>query len=205
MFLSALSTYAQTDIETCWKEMPDSIIPILNKTTRAELVALYKSKDTLGTSNALGGKTTISKLTPNFIEVELTKASSLQILLLQENDSTQILCMQKSFGSPVLESEMTFYSTNWARIDKSFGLPDTSNEKALMNIVPIENDSLSKEKAEELKSKLNPVMARTTLSENEGGTLTLYLDTVLLTEEEKNMFKNIKMQKSLKWENGFFK
>ncbi len=205
MCLSSISIYAQTDMETFWKEMPDSIIPILNKNTRSELIALYKSKDTIGTNNALGGKTKIKKLTHKFIDIQLTKASSVQILLLQENDSTQLLCMQKSFGSPTLESEISFYSTDWTSIHNSFGLPNLSNEDVLKSLIPIQHDSIENIKPIKLKSILSPIMARAELSENDGGTLTLHLDTCLLTEDECKTLKRAKLQKSFKWNNGLFK
>ncbi len=205
MCITSICIYAQTDMETYWKEMPDSIIPILNKNTRSELIALYKSNDTIGTNNALGGKTRIKKLTHKFINIQLTKASSVQILLLQKNDSTQLLCMQKSFGSPTLESEIAFYSTDWTRIYDSFGLPSLSNEDTLKGLIPIQNDSTGNIKLEKLKSILSPIMARADLSENEGGTLTLYFDTCLLTEDESKALKGANLQKSFKWKNGFFK
>lgn len=205
MCLSSICIYAQTDMETFWKEMPDNIIPILNKNTRSELIALYKSNDTIGTNNALGGKTRIKKLTNKFIDIQLTKASSVQILLLQENDSTQLLCMQKSFGSPTLESEISFYSTDWTSINCYFGLPNFSNEDVLKSLIPIQQDSIENIKPTKLKSILSPIMARAELSENNGGTITLYFDTCLLTEDESKTLKGAKLQKSFKWNNGLFK
>lgn len=205
MCLSSICIYAQTDMETFWKEMPDSIIPILNKNTRSELIALYKSNDTIGTNNALGGKTRIKKFTNKFIDIQLTKASSVQILLLQKNDSTQLLCMQKSFGSPSLESEIAFYSADWTSINCSFGLPNLSNEEVLKSLIPIQQDSIENIKPTKLKSILSPIMARAELSENNGGTITLYFDTCLLTEDESKTLKGAKLQKSFKWNNGLFK
>lgn len=201
----AVCSQAQTDIATLWKDMPDSIVPILNRSARTELVTPFKGADSVEVSNALGGKTKMIKLSNKFLDIKLTNASGLQLLLLTKSDSTQIICMERSFGSPALESEISFYSTDWTRIDNSFGVPNLNDAKLLKEVIMVRPDSISEAKSQSITNILNPLMAKAELSEANGGTLTLSIGTTFLTEEEKNLLKNGIWLKELKWNGVFFK
>ncbi|MBD5201610.1 MAG: DUF3256 family protein [Bacteroidales bacterium] len=62
--------------------LPAGVLEILTHETRRDLVDYARNDSTPALLNSLGGRSRILKLTPNFLEVKLTEASSMQIKVL---------------------------------------------------------------------------------------------------------------------------
>ena len=67
------------EMRQLWIEMPDSIVPYLNKSLRTELADYVTMKMKPEVVNSLQDTTRIEKFTNNYIRVHLNNASKLEI------------------------------------------------------------------------------------------------------------------------------
>lgn len=202
LLISVNSLSAKITMEEAWKSMPDSIIPYLNAGLRTEMIDLYNGGHATETKNILEGNSRILQVKADFAEIRLNSSAIMQLQLYDKLDSTQVICMIKTYGTPAVESEIAFYTTNWERINGNMGLPDMSDASLMANILTAKSDTMDIERYEELKGKLEPI---TVVAEIKAKDIVFTPVSVLLTKEEKNLIDQIILQKSFKWNGEIFK
>lgn len=193
---------AQTSIADVWKSMPDSIIPILNSNARNEILEMSKFGSAVTTKNLLGGDCKLITMTKNMIDVRLTEKTGVQLLTLEKADSTKLICMNKYFGSPAIDSDVTFYTEDWKK-DASISIPSICADEYFSSCsVSAAKDSCDSEYEFAI---LPPVTTAICLSDKDGGEILLTANAPLYVSTEKNENKRPKLQKSLKWNGITFK
>ena len=114
--------YAQ-QAKTLFVQMPDSLSPLFTEVNRADFIDFLESKMKAEVSNRLGGKSEMTKLTPDFIEIRTTAQSVWQMKLLPLNDSTKVICTVSTVSAPVSDSAVRFYTTSWEELSSDTYLP----------------------------------------------------------------------------------
>lgn len=95
--------------------MPDSVIPLLVKNRRLDLIDFYDARMEATVTNLLDGKSHLKTLTDDFVELSYTGASDVTMKLLAVNDTTDILCMVTTMKgkSTVSDSRIAFFDKQW--------------------------------------------------------------------------------------------
>ena len=88
------------EAKTCFKNMPDSICPLLSAVNRADFIDFLESKMKAEVTNSFGGKSEMTELSPDYIHVKMTPQSSWQMKLLSINDSTKVICVVATVCAP---------------------------------------------------------------------------------------------------------
>ena len=203
--LTAIQASAQTTVGDVWKAMPDSILPYFNSAARTEIIDVYKINKESKVKNLLGGESWIKDITDRCLEIQLNKVTSLQMQLLPTTDSTNIVCMVKTYGTQQKESEIKFYNTDWSKADGNFSLPDFSDRNRALEMLTQKPDTISEEKFKKLQALIEPAVVEARLDNKGNGTITFSISGLLLTKEEENELNCIKKQKSVKWDGKTFK
>ena len=99
------------EAKTCFKNMPDSICPLLSAVNRADFIDFLESKMKAEVTNSFGGKSEMTELSPDYIHVKMTPQSSWQMKLLPINDSTKVICVVATVCAPACDSHVKFYTT----------------------------------------------------------------------------------------------
>ncbi|MDO4949305.1 MAG: DUF3256 family protein [Bacteroidales bacterium] len=110
--LAVLSLHAQ-DMKNLFVNMPEAVAPLLTKVNREDCVDFLNSHMKAVVKNKLGGKSELQQLTDNYFLMQLTEVSTLQAKLLPLNDSINMLCVVKTNTSPIPDSTIRFYDTDW--------------------------------------------------------------------------------------------
>jgi hypothetical protein len=97
-------------------KMPDESILLLEEAWRKDIIDLYKSGKPAVLENTLQGKSVLKKLTDNYLLLETTERSTLEIKLLPLVNNTFILCAITTVYAPVADSKVEFYSTDWKQL-----------------------------------------------------------------------------------------
>ena len=63
------------EAKTCFKNMPDSICPLLSAVNRADFIDFLESKMKAEVTNSFGGKSEMTELSPDYIYVKMTPQS----------------------------------------------------------------------------------------------------------------------------------
>lgn len=103
-------------VEKVFVSMPDSLIPQLEEPWRKDLIGLYKSGKEARLENLMEGKSKLEKLTDDFIAVQVTERSRIEIKLLPLINNTHVVCLVQTVFGPTADSRISFYTTEWEPI-----------------------------------------------------------------------------------------
>ena len=128
------------DLRTLFIEMPDTLQPLLTNNDRRDMIDFWDARMSTPVVNRLDGKSRITALTDDFLSVELSRSSSMQIKMLNNVAGDTLLCIVNTVGAEAYDSRIHFYNSRWERVDGSkftmpsiadFFLPSDSVGKAL--------------------------------------------------------------------------
>ena len=113
----ALATQANAqEMRTIFTEMPDSIIPLLTYSNRADCVDFLDAKMKARVTNRLDGQSELLQLTPDYLKMKLTKHTQLQMKLLPRSSGDTIICMVNTVCAEANDSRIRFYTKEWKEI-----------------------------------------------------------------------------------------
>lgn len=204
--LAPLTAAGQSSITDAWKAMPDSLVPYLNANVRAEMADTYKPDANVPVKNLLDGNSTMTQLADGIATIQLNAATRMQMMLLHTPDSTNIICVARTYGEPAAESCVEFYTTSWQLLDGSYGLPDLSAPESLTQFLTEKPDTMDRQRFEETLKCLEPVTVTAELAViGNTPTVTLNVCSPMLTNREREELKATIKQKSFKWNGKIFK
>lgn len=108
----ALGMNAQ-DMTSVFTAMPDQYIPQLEHAWRKDLVDLYTSGKESRLKNTMNGFSTLKKLTSDYLLLQATERSTIEMKLLPLVNNTNVICMVKTVNGPVADSQVDFFTTEW--------------------------------------------------------------------------------------------
>ena len=195
IFLILLVTFSllplnAQNMRQIWLEMPDSIVPYLNRSLRTELADYVTMGMKSEVMNALRDTTRIEKLTDDYILVQLSNATKLEIKSL---DASTIAMVQTWCG-PLAESKLSLFSNNWE-------VKPLSIDVSPMFVKP---DTMSQQRYSELLDMANVTMSEMQLSVKDNS-LTIKYSVPLLSSTDKKEMQAILRQRKLNWNGTTFK
>lgn len=173
-----------------WLEMPDSIVPYLNRSLRTELADYVTMGMKSEVRNALRDTTRIEKLTDDYILVKLSNATKLEIKSL---DASTIV-MAQTWCGPLAESKLSLFSNNWE-------VKPLNVDVSPMFVKP---DTMSQQRYSELLDMANVTMNEMQLSVKDNS-LTIKYSVPLLSSIDKKEMQAILRQRKLNWNGTTFK
>lgn len=192
---------AQITMHDVWLEIPDSLTPVLNKNLRHEQLDFIDMKMPMSVKNLLQGESLLDTLTNDYLHVNLTASSELELKLLPLNDSTSVICMVKTFNAPAADSQICFFSTDWHPIVNTFGLEMKEWNVERFVVKP---DTMSQEKYDNIIHSINFKLLQAKLSSSDN-TLSLTMNVPIVNADNKEDLKRILKQINLKWNGVVFK
>lgn len=111
---SAISTFAQ-DMKVVFVSMPDSILPLLTKVNKEDCVDFLACDMKAEVKNRFGRTTELKVLTDEYLFLQTTPNSSMELRLFPVNDSTKVICMVKTVCASACDSEVHFYTSDWTQ------------------------------------------------------------------------------------------
>lgn len=195
IFLILLVTFSllplnAQNMRQIWLEMPDSIVPYLNRSLRTELADYVTMGMKSEVMNALRDTTRIEKLTDDYILVQLSNATKLEIKSL---DASTIAMIQTWCG-PLAESKLSLFTNNWEA------------KQLNIDVSPmfVKPDTMSQQRYSELLDMANVTMNEMQLSVKDNS-LTIKYSVPLLSSTDKKEMQAILRQRKLNWNGTTFK
>lgn len=115
---------AQTAVVDAFKSAPAAVFPLIDSSTRLDMIDYYNSPSNVGATNALSGRSRITELTPESMRIAMTSSSQYQIVALPMGNET-LTAVLTTVLTPAPDSKMTVYSSDWSKTvtDKVFTRP----------------------------------------------------------------------------------
>lgn len=115
---------AQTAVVDAFKSAPAAVFPLIDSSTRLDMIDYYNSTSNVGATNALSGRSRITELTPESMRIAMTSSSHYQVVALPMGNET-LTAVLTTVLTPAPDSKMTVYSSDWSNAvtDKVFSRP----------------------------------------------------------------------------------
>ena len=199
--LSISSAFAQ-DMKSVFISMPDSIAPLLTKVNKEDCVDFLAYDMKAEVKNRFGGVTELKVLTDDYLFLQTTANSSMEMKLLPVNDSTKVVCMIKTVCSSACDSEVHFYSSDWKQ--KLMTTDYLSKPEGDMFFLPV--DSPDEEYAL-IRKEANVHLMKASLSKEDVSLTFIYTTPDYLNKENKEKLEPYLRKEPvvLKWQEGKFR
>lgn len=197
----ALFVRAQ-EMRSVFIAMPDSIAPLLTKVNKEDCVDFLDSHMKAEVTNRFGGKSEMKMLTNDYMFMQTTPISTLEMKLLPVNDSTKIVCMIKTVCSSACDSQVHFYTSDWSKKLSGKDLLQLPLADAFF----LPNDSLTEESVL-IKKKLDMHLMKAMLSKEDTSLSFIYTtpDYLNKKDREKLLLYLRKEPIVFQWQEGKFR
>ena len=202
MLLTFATNMSAKSLNELWVSMPDSLMPMVNKSQRIEFLDLKNLGVKAEVDNLLGESCQLDSVTSDYLKLTTSPSSLYEMRLLPQTSGDSLLCIVRTFSAPEKESELKFYDQEWKELEGTSLLPSNLSDVSLyMQAMP---DTMSLERYHELQAMIEPQMFHLTWSED-GNELVSQLSLPLLGKEEKAQMLALLMQRKFKWDGEKFK
>lgn len=202
MLLTFATNMSAKSLNELWVSMPDSLMPMVNKSQRIEFLDLKNLGVKAEVDNLLGESCQLDSVTSDYLKLTTSPSSLYEMRLLPQTSGDSLLCIVRTFSAPEKESELKFYDQEWKELEGTSLLPSNLSDVSLyMQAKP---GTMSLERYHELQAMIEPQMFHLTWSED-GNELVSQLSLPLLGKEEKAQMLALLMQRKFKWDGEKFK
>lgn len=183
-----------------FRQMPDSLLPYLSQGNRLDLIDFVESGMESKVTDGLDGSVRLTKLTTDYLMLELSQSSSLEMKLLPceagvfGDTVRSVVCVVMTVGTDVRESTVNFYTTGWHCLP-SEGMIEPSLSVIASGMQP--SDAVAKRMMSPrfLSARLSP----------DAVTINLTVSSFQSSQEEMDKKIPLEIQKTLKWNGKTFK
>lgn len=195
-----LSVAAQ-DMKKVFIAMPDSLTPLLTKVNKEDCIDFLASNMKAEIKNRFDKSSEMKVLTEDYLQVQMTENSTLEMKLLPVNDSVKIVCMVKTVCSSACDSEIRFYDTSWK---KEFPKSDYLQLPAPQTFY-LPTDTVSSE-VELIKRKADMHVMKAVLSKDDSSLSFIYTTPEYLNQEDREKLSPYLRKEAVvyRWEDGKF-
>ena len=107
------------DMAEVFVAMPDEYVPQLEDAWRKDLVDLYRSGENAQLKNNMNGTSRLLKLTKDYLLLESTERTIVEMKLLPLINNTFVICKIVTLKAPVADSRISFFSPDWKPLNTS--------------------------------------------------------------------------------------
>ena len=175
----ALSATAQ-DMKSVFIAMPDSIAPLLTQVNKEDCVDFLDSNMKAEVTTRFGGTAEMKVLTEDYVFLQTTPSSTLEMKLLPVNDSTKVVCMVKTVCASACDSEIHFYTSDW----KGKMAVGDFLQKPEQEAFYLPNDSVTEESVL-IRKKADMHLMKASLSKEDASLTFIYTTPDYLNKEDK--------------------
>ncbi|MCM1137911.1 MAG: DUF3256 family protein [Duncaniella sp.] len=111
--MAAMGCYAQvtTEVSEAFSNAPNSVFPLLDMNTRLDMIDYFKNGMTTPSQNALEGKSQITEMTADYMDVKMTDSSTAQLIVLPAGKQ-EYVALINTVAAPGLDSNMKVFLLN---------------------------------------------------------------------------------------------
>ena len=175
----ALSATAQ-NMKTVFIAIPDSIVPLLTLVNKEDCVDFLDSNMKAEVTTRFGGTAEMKVLTEDYVFLQTTPSSTLEMKLLPVNDSTKVVCMVKTVCASACDSEIHFYTSDW----KGKMAVGDFLQKPEQEAFYLPNDSVTEESVL-IRKKADMHLMKASLSKEDASLTFIYTTPDYLNKEDK--------------------
>ena len=132
------------EIGSLFINAPRTILPLLDKTSRMDLIDLYDSGLQAKVVNQYGGETVLLKKTKDFLSLQTTKSGKWTIRLFSLNNGDSFILCAHSVSASGVSTDVQTYKTDWSK--RKVHIPTPAQEEFVQlphSYIPMTQQSLT--------------------------------------------------------------
>ncbi len=190
------------DMAKIFADMPDEYIPHLESAWRKDLIDLYSSGKPATLKNTMEGNSSLLKLTKDYLQLQSTERSMLEIKLLPLINNTFIVCMVTTVNAPIADSRIAFFTSEWKPLQADDLLTPVTGDWFLKEDADKASDAY-----QDIVSRLDMELIQYSLSPDSLTLTANYMTPAYLGKaEQKKLIPYLKeYPKVFTWDNSRFK
>lgn len=195
-----LSVAAQ-DMKKVFIAMPDSLTPLLTKVNKEDCIDFLASNMKAEIKNRFDKSSEMKVLTEDYLQMQMTENSTLEMKLLPVNDSVKIVCMVRTVCSSACDSEIHFYDTSWKEEFPQKDYLQLPTSQAFY----LPTDTVSSE-VELIKKKADMHVMKAVLSKDDSSLSFIYTTPDYLNQEDREKLLPYLRKEAVvyQWKDGKF-
>lgn len=127
VLLTATRICVAVPIDTLFAGMPDRLLPLLNLDNRLDCLDLYNGKMNAEVTNLFGERSRLTVKTADYLRVELSAASRMELKLLSMGNDT-VIGRIHTVLTPAADSRVEFFTTAWKPCGTVHVVPPKEND-----------------------------------------------------------------------------
>ena len=196
-----MSVFAQ-NMKSVFVSMPDSIAPLFTKVNKEDCIDFLDSGMKAVVTNRFGKKSEMKVLSDDFVLIQSTGSSTMEMKLLPINDSTKVVCMVKTVCASACDSEIHFYTSDWKKelaVADFLVMPDVS-------VFFLPPDSASDD-SDLIRKKADMHLVKASLSKDDASLTFIYTTPDYLNKDDREKLLPYLRKEPivLKWQDGKFR
>lgn len=199
LWICTMSVSAQ-EMKTIFVNLPDSIEPLLTKVNKEDCVDFLDSGMKAVVKNRFDRSAELKVLTSDYLQMQLSDVSTLELKLLPLKDSVRVICMVKTVCASACDSDIRFFDTKWNELDASDFL-----KYPVEDVFYLPLDSLTDD-VQELRAKADICLMKATLSADDSSLTWEYTTPLTLHKDDREKLIPLlrKEPLTMQWVEGRF-
>ena len=178
LWICTMSVSAQ-EMKAIFVNLPDSIEPLLTKVNKEDCVDFLDSGMKAVVKNRFDRSAELKVLTSDYLQMQLSDVSTLELKLLPLKDSVRVICMVKTVCASACDSDIRFFDTKWNELDASDFLKYPVEEVFYLPL-----DSLTDD-VQELRAKADICLMKASLSADDSSLTWEYTTPLTLHKDDR--------------------
>ena len=178
LWICTMSVSAQ-EMKTIFVNLPDSIEPLLTKVNKEDCVDFLDSGMKAVVKNRFDRSAELKVLTSDYLQMQLSDVSTLELKLLPLKDSVRVICMVKTVCASACDSDIRFFDTKWNELDASDFL-----KYPVEDAFYLPSDSLTDD-VQELRAKADICLMKASLSADDSSLTWEYTTPLTLHKDDR--------------------
>lgn len=201
LVLGCTLSVAAQDMKKVFIAMPDSLTPLLTKVNKEDCIDFLASNMKAEIKNRFDKSSEMKVLTEDYLQMQMTENSTLEMKLLPVNDSVKIVCMVRTVCSSACDSEIRFYDTSWKEEFPQKDYLQLPTSQAFY----LPTDTVSSE-VELIKKKADMHVMKAVLSKDDSSLSFIYTTPDYLNQEDREKLLPYLRKEAVvyQWKDGKF-
>lgn len=120
--LSCVESRSQ-NIDSLFANAPQTVLPLLSRTARLDMLDLFNSRLTARAENVYGGQSTLCEKSHGYLKVQLTDVSTWTMKIVPQSAHDTLLLCVHSVDAQGISSAVSVYHTDWQPAKIKFEMP----------------------------------------------------------------------------------
>ncbi len=108
---------AQTTMRDVFAQLPDSVLPYMSQNNRLDCIDFFENGMEARVKNRLDEPVVLTSLTTDFLSIETSTASTVEMKLVP-SDSDTLICVSRTYMGPTPDSDVRLYTLGWTFVER---------------------------------------------------------------------------------------